>query len=258
MRNKISVISINLNNTDGLKSTIESIRNQNVQPFEYIVIDGGSNDDLTDLINENSEFITKYISENDNGIYDAMNKGASICNGEWIAFLNSGDIYYPNVVEELSISLKESKFDFTIGSVDIFNNCGDKIFTKYPLLNKNGLLKLTEMPAAHLSIFVRKQLFESLGGFNQDFSISADYDFVSRMYKKTQNIYTFKNKVGRFFLGGISGNPKRFIEDFKILRSNQVNLFSALFITIKKYFGYALGFIIPKRLKQFRFRLLSK
>lgn len=137
MCNKISVISINLNNTDGLKSTIESIRNQNVQPFEYIVIDGGSNDDLTDLINENSEFITKYISENDNGIYDAMNKGASICNGEWIAFLNSGDIYYPNVVEELSISLKESKFDFTIGSVDIFNNCGDKIFTKYPLLNKN-------------------------------------------------------------------------------------------------------------------------
>ena len=59
-------------------------------------------------------------------------------------------------------------------------------------------------------------------------------------------------------MGGISGNPKRFIEDFKILRSNQVNLFSALFITIKKYFGYALGFIIPKRLKQFRFRLLSK
>ena len=62
MCNKISVISINLNNTDGLKSTIESIRNQNVQPFEYIVIDGGSNDDLTDLIKENSEFITKSVS----------------------------------------------------------------------------------------------------------------------------------------------------------------------------------------------------
>jgi len=256
MFNKISVISINLNNTDGLKKTIESISNQSVQPFEYIVIDGGSTDDLTDMINENSEFITKYISENDDGIYDAMNKGASICNGEWIAFLNSGDIYYPDVIEELSISLKQLEFDFTIGSVDIFNNCGDKIFTKHPLVKKNGLLKLTEMPAAHLSIFVRKKLFDSLGGFNQNFSISADYDFVSRMYRKTQNIYTFKNKVGKFFLGGISGNPERFIEDFKILRMNQVNFFFALFITIKKYFGYALDFIIPKNLKQLR--LLSK
>ena len=126
MLNRISIISINLNNTNGLKNTIDSIRNQSVQPFEYVVIDGGSNDDLSDLINENSKFITNYISEHDDGIYDAMNKGASICNGEWIGFLNSGDTYNPDVVRELSMSLKNSEFDFTIGSVDILDKFGVK------------------------------------------------------------------------------------------------------------------------------------
>ncbi len=258
MLNRISIISINLNNTNGLKNTIDSIRNQSVQPFEYVVIDGGSNDDLADLINENSKFITNYISEHDDGIYDAMNKGASICNGEWIGFLNSGDTYNPDVVRELSMSLKNSEFDFTIGSVDILDKFGVKMFTKNPLFKKNGFLKMTEMPAAHLSIFVKKDLFEKLGGFNKNFSISADYDFVSRLYEKTKRFHTFKNIVGKFYLGGVSGNPKRFIEDFKILRRNQVSFFFASMITLKKYVSYALDFIIPNQLKQLRYRLLSK
>ena len=94
MLNRISIISINLNNTNGLKNTIDSIRNQSVQPFEYVVIDGGSNDDLSDLINENSKFITNYISEHDDGIYDAMNKGIKLAKGNWTIFMNSGDIFY--------------------------------------------------------------------------------------------------------------------------------------------------------------------
>lgn len=87
---KLSIITINLNNKDGLKKTLRSIDNQSNKNFEYLVIDGNSSDGSQDLIN-NSAFIDIKISEKDSGIYDAMNKGIQLAKGEYLLFLNSGD-----------------------------------------------------------------------------------------------------------------------------------------------------------------------
>ena len=111
----ISVITINFNERVGLERTFESVFNQTFQDFEYIVIDGGSNDGSKELIEENTEKISYWISEPDKGIYNAMNKGISVAKGDYLLFLNSGDILYKNDV--LSVSKIEQITDKQVNLV---------------------------------------------------------------------------------------------------------------------------------------------
>ena len=97
---KLSIITINLNNKEGLQKTIESIVNQTFRDYEFIIIDGGSNDGSIDVIELYKENITYWISEPDKGIYNAMNKGISIAKGEYYYFLNTGDRLISNDVLE--------------------------------------------------------------------------------------------------------------------------------------------------------------
>ena len=100
---KLSVITINFNNRDGLRKTIESVVNQTYKDFEYIVIDGGSTDGSVDVIKEYTDRIDYWVSEPDKGIYNAMNKGIDVAKGEYCNFMNSGDIYYnANVLSEMN------------------------------------------------------------------------------------------------------------------------------------------------------------
>src|SRR5690606_27175837 len=88
---KLTVITVNLNNAQGLSKTITSVLTQTILPFEYIVIDGGSTDNSLDIIERNSAKISYWISEPDKGVYEAMNKGIKQANGDYLLFLNSGD-----------------------------------------------------------------------------------------------------------------------------------------------------------------------
>lgn len=94
---KLSIITINFNNRDGLRNTIESVVNQAWRDFEYIVIDGGSTDGSVDVIKEYAGRIDYWVSEPDKGIYNAMNKGIDVAKGEYCIFMNSGDLFYSNV-----------------------------------------------------------------------------------------------------------------------------------------------------------------
>ena len=91
---RFSVITINYNNREGLNKTIKSVLCQSINDYEYIIIDGGSTDGSVDIINNNANFITYWVSEKDNGIYHAMNKGVAHAHGEYCIFMNSGDIFY--------------------------------------------------------------------------------------------------------------------------------------------------------------------
>lgn len=95
---KLSIITINYNNVEGLINTIESVVNQINNDFEYIIIDGGSTDNSLDVIKEYASHLDYWVSEEDNGIYHAMNKGVSIAHGEYCLFMNSGDMFYDNNV----------------------------------------------------------------------------------------------------------------------------------------------------------------
>ena len=97
---KYSIITINYNNADGLRRTIESVVSQTFDDYEYVIIDGGSTDGSVDVIKEYENKISYWVSEKDGGIYNAMNKGVKASNGEYLIFMNSGDVFYRDKVLE--------------------------------------------------------------------------------------------------------------------------------------------------------------
>ena len=97
----ISIITVNYNNCQGLERTVNSVARQTYTDVEYIVVDGGSTDKSVDIIKQNENIISFWVSEKDNGIYNAMNKGVSFSHGEYLLFLNSGDYFADKEVLEL-------------------------------------------------------------------------------------------------------------------------------------------------------------
>ena len=107
-----SIVTVVLNARYDLIDTIKSLRQQNYKNFEYIIIDGGSTDGTLEVINNNLDIIDKWKSEKDSGIYDAMNKGISLCEGRYIGMLNAGDKYKQNGLELINNYLIDADFDF--------------------------------------------------------------------------------------------------------------------------------------------------
>ncbi|WP_336213445.1 glycosyltransferase family 2 protein [Enterobacter sp. P82] len=164
----ITIITVVYNDYLGLKKTLSSVNEQSSNvDFEYIVVDGKSTDSTVALL-ENSRLITKYISEKDNGIYDAMNKGLALSSGEWIVFLNAGDVFYDgNTLSKVKENILEASDDvnFMFGKylsdgVEYEQDLNIKFLTSY-MIN-------------HQSIFYRRSLFDN-GTFSIDYKYCADY-----------------------------------------------------------------------------------
>jgi len=171
---KLSIITIVLNDKDGLSKTLESVKKQDKNLFEYIVIDGKSNDGSLDLIKENAELIDKYVSEKDRGIYDAFNKGLKLAKGNSILFLNAGDYFIGKVIYNETFKypiLLPVKFD------NIFGNLSDYRQRDYRLSHPYNLGGI---------IFENKGIF-----FDESYKIASDYDFYLRHgYKNLKKIQT--------------------------------------------------------------------
>lgn len=166
---KLSIITINYNNRDGLQKTIESVVGQTFHDIEYVVIDGGSTDGSVDVIKEYADKINYWVSEKDNGIYHAMNKGVKAAHGEYALFLNSGDCLCNEHVIA-TVFEHELKADIVCG--DIINDKGgrmdapEKVTMEYFML---GCLP-------HPSSFIRRKLFD-IHPFNEQYMIGGDWEF---------------------------------------------------------------------------------
>jgi glycosyltransferase involved in cell wall biosynthesis len=174
---KLSIITVNLNNREGLKKTISSVVSQTRRDFEYLVIDGGSDDGSTEVIRSFEKKISKWISEKDEGIYEAMNKGISLSTGEYLLFLNSGDYLYQD--ETISLLWNE------LGSADIVY--GDILFeeknanrTAGYMPDKIDLIHMLRDTIWHPVAFIRRTLFEKSGPYDTSFRICGDYEFFFR------------------------------------------------------------------------------
>lgn len=167
---KLSIITINFNNSTGLKKTIESVVHQSFTDYEYIIIDGGSNDGSVDWIKRCSDKLNYWVSEPDKGIYNAMNKGIRKATGEYCLFLNSGDqLTEPNILNQV-FALPFSE-DFVYG-----NTLYDNMCQSYP--GKISLTYLISKSLPHQSTLIKKSLFESIGLYNEENRIISDWEFV--------------------------------------------------------------------------------
>lgn len=194
---KISVVTINYNDSDNLIKTIKSVRNCWWQCVEFIVVDGGSSDNSIDIIKNNSDIINTYIAEKDNGIYDAMNKGIKLSTGDFIIFMNSGDCFYDDFsFEDLCIEIEAKKLNNHIIYGDNILKIGN--FYKHRKLNEKD-----NFPC-HQSVLVpRKILLET--GFDTNYKICADYKLVSELLKNNDS-YHYPFFIAINELGGVSNN----------------------------------------------------
>ncbi len=171
---KLSIITVNLNNKDGLQKTIESVVNQTFCDYEYIIIDGGSNDGSIEIIREFQDKITYWVSEPDKGIYNAMNKGIQVAKGEYLQFLNSGDWLYNDCVFQKFIEVNP-KEDILYGT-SLFLKDGQVVHKKnYPATLEG--MELIYWTLNHQCIFFNSNLFRDGSRYNNNYKILADWVF---------------------------------------------------------------------------------
>ena len=180
---KLSIITVTLNNKDGLKKTLDSIQNQIFKDYEVIVIDGKSTDGTIDYLKKFSDIF--YLSEKDSGIYNAMNKGISYAKGEYINFLNSGDSYFSESTLLNIFNMNPSE-DLLYGDA-IISGVENKIKTIKPL----DLLFLRDDTICHQSQFIKTDLIKKYNGFNEKFRIGADHDLLVRLVVKHNHNFQY-------------------------------------------------------------------
>lgn len=179
---KLSIITINLNNRDGLQKTMESVSSQSYHDYEYIIIDGASTDGSVDVVSDekiHNYFIRngigyKWISEKDNGIYNAMNKGICMANGEYLLFLNSGDYLVDKDVLS-KVFNNDLRADIICARCDVSKN-GQVVWTS-PYLQSVTLQTLYFIGIPHQSTFIKKSLFEVFGEYDESYKYNADIAF---------------------------------------------------------------------------------
>jgi glycosyltransferase involved in cell wall biosynthesis len=214
----ISIVTVNYNDRAGLLRTLHSIFCQNYTDYESVVIDGGSSDGSKDLLISYDDKITYWVSEKDNGIYNAMNKGLNHCSGEWVFFLNSGDVFYnENVLSSVNFSVSDNK----IGAI----YCRYQYYTRYNelLINEvdhpftESTKKYRSMGFSHQSVFVKTDLAKKIG-FDESFKLCADYNMMMKIHLKGYHFVRDNTIIttcdGR---GGFSYN-NRHLQDSEIAR----------------------------------------
>lgn len=173
-RPRFSIITINYNDRLGLQKTIESVINQTYTGIEFIVVDGESSDGSKGIIEQHSNQITKWVSEKDKGIYHAMNKGIKMAIGDYLLFLNSGDILIDNeVVKAASNEMKDNK-DLYYG--DIYFKRKDQT-TKETFPEQLTFDFFYYNNLSHQATFIKRTLFDDLFFYNESYKIAADWEF---------------------------------------------------------------------------------
>ena len=193
----VSVITIVLNGVKYLEDTIRSVLNQTYGNVEYIIIDGGSNDGTLDVISKYEDQIDYWVSEGDDGIADAFNKGISLCAGEIIGIINADDWYELDAIEKIVECYYEPAVLY--GNVQYWSgNRKDYIFTT----NIAGLKK--EMTLNHPAIFIGKSIYEQYGVYDSKYAYAMDYELLLRFYINGVKFIELDSILSNMRLAGVS------------------------------------------------------
>lgn len=226
---KLSIITICYNNAVGLERTLKSVAAQTFSDFEQIVIDGGSTDETKSIIDNYKSIITCWVSEKDNGIYNAQNKGLKIANGHYCLFLNAGD-YLANENVLASVFNKNLPEGIIYGNMFIVFPDGKRTLGKMP-----QVLDLPHMIGDtlwHPVSFIPRELFAKFGAYDESLKMVADYDFflkvIMKHHVKTTSIGI---PIAVFSLDGLSSDPKNKQQELAERKLVQERYFSHLEIS---------------------------
>ena len=199
---KLSIITINYNNCEGLKKTIESVVAQTFSDYEWIVIDGGSNDGSRELIELHAERIAYWVSEPDKGIYNAINKGIAQAHGEYIQILNSGDRLFEPVTLE-KVFAHELVGDINFGDAMLLYPNGSRIDKKYP--DTVSLNYFKHDVINHQATFFRREVFNG-HPYNENYLIASDWAYCFEAVCRGLRFAHIPQTIVYYDNGGISAN----------------------------------------------------
>ena len=199
---KYSIITVNYNNKDGLRKTIESVIHQSFRDFEYIIIDGGSTDGSADALKEYDAQIDYWVSEPDKGIYNAMNKGIAQAKGEYLNFMNSGDCFYaPDILEKVASYNYET--DFIVGRDYHFNEEIQKGHVSI-LPSRTTMIHFFVATLDHQSSFIRRELFDN-SPYDEGYRLVSDWIFFTeKIVRDGKQVQFIPDIICRREEGGLS------------------------------------------------------
>jgi len=244
---KVSIITSSYNSSKTIADTINSVNSQTYSNIEHVFIDGKSTDDSVEIINKYSSRENKVISEKDKGIYDAMNKGVDLANGDIIAILNSDDFYADeNVVSDIVDIFEKTEADAVYADLDYVSEDTTKIVRKWRSGNyKHGDFKWGWMPP-HPTLFVKKEVYEKHGNFNLDLKSASDYEIMLRFIHKNKVKIGYLPRVTvKMRVGGLSNSSLKHRifannEDKKAWKINELKpyFFTLYLKPLRKIFQY--------------------
>jgi glycosyltransferase involved in cell wall biosynthesis len=198
----ITVITAVFNCHQHIEQAILSVINQSYSNIEYIIIDGGSTDGTVDIIRKYESHINYWISEQDNGVYDAWNKGILHSHGKWISFLGADDIYLPNAIEEYVFLINKYKnIQYISSEVRLISPAGKSLRTIGKAWNWPDFERY--MNIAHVGSLHARSMFNERGLYNLDFKIAGDYEFLLRFNSSLRAIF-LNNITVEMHVGGVS------------------------------------------------------
>ena len=239
---KISLLTVSYNSESTIKDTIESIRSQDYNTIEYIVVDGNSKDGTVQIIKSYDSVVTKWISEPDKGIYDAMNKAIGLATGDVVGILNSDDFYFdPTIISKVAAAFENQDVDAVFGDL-IFvdpNNLKKTVRT-YSSAKWNPSKFAKGFMPAHPTFFVRRKYYEQFGVFKTDYKIAADYELLIRfLYVNKLRYQYLPITMVKMRRGGVSSRnlTSNIVLNNEIIRACRENGISTnVFKVYPKYF----------------------
>ena len=213
---KVSIVTVSYNSADTIEQTIQSVVRQSYKEMEYIMIDGASTDGTQQIIEKYAGYLGYYVSEKDDGLYDAMNKGIAHASGDIIGIINSDDWYEDGAVEHIVQYFKDNPdMDAVYGNMVIRNEYGEETLDIPQPLENFGWM----MPFGHSSVFVKKEVYEKFGVFDTRYKIASDHELLVRFYINKVRFGYLNRIIAYFRLGGISTRKAREVMEEKYLIS---------------------------------------
>jgi len=250
---KVSIITVSFNSAKTIADTIESVLGQDFPEIEYIIVDGNSSDDTVKIIRQYENRIYKWISEKDQGMYDAMNKGVAMATGDVIGILNSDDVYMNHyVVSELMALMQEKNTQIVFADLILVDqNDDNKVLRYYDSSHFHpDKFRFGWMPA-HPTVFVRRELYQAVGPFSITYQIAADYEMLIRILGIQKASYAYLPKpIVRMRSGGAStaGISRNWILNQEIIRACKENgIHTNLFMLLLKVPAKLWGRVFAKQ-----------
>ncbi|ANQ47865.1 glycosyltransferase [Flammeovirga sp. MY04] len=235
---KISIITASYNNKKTLQQTISSVLAQDYNNIEYIIVDGGSLDGTVQMVQSYGKYIHQFISEPDNGIYDALNKGVKMATGDVVGFMHSDDFFASNtIISEIVKTFQKNNVDAVYGDLHyVSEKDPNKIVRNWVSSSfSEDKLKRGWMPP-HPTLYIKNDCYKKFGLYNTKLRIAADYELILRYFGKNRITSAYLPKtIVKMRMGGASNNglkaiKKKMKEDYWALKENNIGGFYTLAI----------------------------